>query len=113
MSADRDRKLRSTQRRMLRLITGIGRKSVLHRVATGGEESLNGTDSSDDSLSSQMQTMFLTDADSSSLQEEANLEDYTEWVRRATHIAEGEWKRAGLEDWVTMQRRWAWRWAGK
>eukprot|EP00973_Karenia_brevis_P039195 5413386-Karenia_brevis.AAC.1 len=43
---------------------------------------------------------------------EAGLEAYVDWIRRATRISEGQFQKAGLEDWVQLQRRWKFRWAG-
>ena len=40
------------------------------------------------------------------------MESYVDWIKRVTHIAETNYKKAGLEDWVMLQRRWKWRWAG-
>eukprot|EP00973_Karenia_brevis_P079033 10967489-Karenia_brevis.AAC.1 len=40
------------------------------------------------------------------------VDDWVEWVQRATHTAEEHLRRCGIEDWVTAQRRKKWRWAG-
>ena len=39
-------------------------------------------------------------------------EDWLDWIRRATSIAEACLKRAGIDDWVAAQRRRKFKWAG-
>ena len=43
---------------------------------------------------------------------DARQEDWIDWIRRTTHLAEEHFQRAGLEDWVAAVRRKHWRWAG-
>ena len=94
---------------MLRIMVGVGRRKIL--LATQEEpEQVDISACSDDSTSSERQ---LDDQDSTSEHEfEESTENYIDWIRRATRIALHELTRAGLEDWVSVQRRWKWRWAG-
>jgi len=39
-------------------------------------------------------------------------ESWSDWIRRATHIAEEHLARAGIDDWVVCQRRQKYKWAG-
>eukprot|EP00973_Karenia_brevis_P036586 5043515-Karenia_brevis.AAC.1 len=108
MTADREHKLRNTQRRMLRCIVKVGRRSVKYQSEAGQEETLQiGRNSEDSSDESDANT-----ANTNTSSSEAELEDYVTWIRRATHIAENATAKAGIEDWVVLQRRWKWRWAG-
>eukprot|EP00973_Karenia_brevis_P092470 12412566-Karenia_brevis.AAC.1 len=105
MTADRERKLRSTQRRMLRIIVKVGRRIVTNRTEEGQEQT------ADFESLSQGNTDEESSADESS-SVEPELENYVDWIRRATGVAESAMSKASLEDWVTTQRRWKWKWAG-
>eukprot|EP00973_Karenia_brevis_P026315 3629418-Karenia_brevis.AAC.1 len=109
MTADRQRKLRSTQRRMLRLMVKVGRRTVTYTNEQGTNDKVDLGDCSDDSSDEKP-----TEAESSmsEIEDDLELEPFADWIRRATHIAENAFKKIGLEEWVTLQRRWKWRWAG-
>ena len=94
MTRGSERKLRTTQRRMLRWMVGV------RRLAR--EDS--------DSSSSQGEYNF----DQSETEDSADDagETWIEWIQRSTYIAEEHLARAKLDDWVTEQRRRLFRWAG-
>ena len=43
--------------------------------------------------------------------DDSPLETWEQWIRRTTHEAERHFKKLGVDDWVTYQRRRKWRWA--
>ena len=45
--------------------------------------------------------------------DDAEIEPWSEWIKRSTREAETRMSKLRLEDWVTMQRRRKWRWARK
>jgi hypothetical protein len=74
MTTERRRRIRSTQRRMLRMITSSGRKYM---------------------------------------DEGGRVEDYIEWVQRATRDVERLMDKYCINDWINLQRQRMWQWAGK
>jgi hypothetical protein len=98
LTADLERKLRTTQRRMLRWMIGVGRQR-----AKSQPDQDTASESSEDHLPDENRS---TDCD------EDGLEAWAEWIQRATRIAEAQLDKAGIEDWVTLQRRTQYRWAG-
>ena len=90
MTAERSRRLRTTQRRMLRQIVRTSRQQV-STTETGDTDSSGG---------------------SALLEEDAEEESWVDWVIRATAIAEDRRDEAQVEDWQLAQRRRYWRWAG-
>ena len=104
LSADRAQRIRSAHRRMLRWILGAGR-----RVLSTDQESGAASESSDDAP---MEAASQPEFDSEEEPEELEIESWIDWVRRTTHIAEENLRKAGLEDWVRAVRRKQWRWAG-
>ena len=44
--------------------------------------------------------------------DELLLETWVDWIKRVTESAESLCNKLGLEDWITTQRRFKWRWAG-
>jgi hypothetical protein len=101
MTAESERRLRTTQRRMIRWMVGVGRKKQL---LIPREHPSEDGDSENSSSSSSMQEPS----------EEAQEfeETYVEWIKRATGISEMHLKAAGVEDWVSGQRRRKYRLAG-
>ena len=99
MTADLQRKLKTTQRRMLRWMIGVGRLKKRAEV----EEDASGSPS-ESSLS------FEEEEDSE--KDESEVENWVDWIKRATTIAEYQLEKVRLEDWVTGQRRRQFRWAG-
>ena len=98
MSADRERLLRTTQRRMLRILLGSFRRpdsascSTLSDAGESEEKEETQQDGEDDYMEIG--------------------ETWVEWMQRTTHILEAHMKKTGLEDWVVIQRRRKWRLAG-
>ena len=93
-TAARERKIRTTQRRMIRWILGAERKKV--------DLEENEGDDSDSEL----------EPDNDDDSKEMDHETWVEWIVRTTGIVEGQLGKAGLDDWCTAVRRKKWRWAG-
>jgi hypothetical protein len=74
MTIERQRRLRTTQRRMLRMMLSSKRKYK---------------------------------------DNERTVEDYVEWIQRATREVEATMAVYGIQDWVGQQRLRLWQWAGK
>jgi hypothetical protein len=98
MTADRERLLRTTQRKMLRNILGGKRQVRNSDTSTDGEEK----DTSEEGSMNIDAEDHLDD----------QLEDYTEWIKRTTREAEASYQKFVGEDWVVEQRRRKWQWAG-
>ena len=96
MTADRERLLRSAQRRMLRKMLGSGRQMVKELDASSESEA--GQDSED----------CTEVADQGFLREET----WIEWLQRTTCIVEEQLRGTGLDDWVSTQRKRKWVFAG-
>ena len=96
MTAPLQTKLRSTQRRMLRWMVGVGRKTVPINTCdkTSGSDT---TSSSDDGH----QEPEETDTDNDEFDE--CKESWLEWIKLATNIVEIHLKKSGIDDWVTAQ----------
>ena len=105
MTAAMQTKLRATQRRMLRWIMSVGRKTV-HSSTWDQTSSSDTTSTSEDGD----QEAEGTDTDDNDLDEDK--ESWLDWIKRATSIAESQLKKAGIDDWVTAQRRRKYKWAG-
>jgi hypothetical protein len=102
MTAELQRKLQTTQRRMLRWMIGVGRLRKKREVAE--DES----DSGDESATDESGSLH----DERDEGDDSEVEDWVEWIKRATRIAEYHLEKVRLEDWVTGQRRRKFRWAG-
>jgi hypothetical protein len=103
MTADLEKRLRSTQRRMLRWIIGVGRKTAQHNQVgrCSSENSSSSTTSAEDEP-----------PDEEIGEDEQGGETWVEWVQRATRIAEGHLLKANMEEWTANQRRRLFKWAG-
>eukprot|EP00973_Karenia_brevis_P007712 1047595-Karenia_brevis.AAC.1 len=101
MTAAREHKIRTQQRRMLRWMLGARRIPNPEPIASSSEHS------SDTSSNTESEPDPIED-------EEADMDQETwiEFLRRTTYIAEDCLNRLGLDDWVIAQRRRKWRWAG-
>ena len=88
--------MRTAQRRMLRKIVQTGRKLIRKEERT--ESRSSSTSASEDSSTE--------DGD------QRIVEDYVDWIKRATEMAEGAAKKARVTDWVTEQARRKFLWAG-
>ncbi|CAE8607669.1 unnamed protein product [Polarella glacialis] len=43
---------------------------------------------------------------------QVQIENWVDWIRRLTHTAEDNMLKAGLDDWVRLQKQRKWQWAG-
>ena len=119
MTASDKKRLRTTQRRMLRWMIGSRRKVVVRETEGGEQEDCERGSDSDDLCSEGPHSEPRSargaveegevGEDGAGMEE---VEDFATWTRRATEMAESELSKAHLEDWVNQQRRQAWKWAG-
>ena len=107
MTEDREKLLRCTQRRMLRWIVGVGRKTIVVGKDETGEEEEEFSEEEEPPES-------LDEENEEEVYEEKKTvkESWIEWVQRATHIAEHHLKKLRISDWVTKSRILKWTWAG-
>ena len=102
-----EQELCRTQRRMLRMILGAGRRRQPASTTTqtdgdsGSDVASDGTNDVDNLVESGM-TDLPTDC---------KLEPWQEWVRRTTHQVEDQLKKLNVDSWVTRVRRNQWRMA--
>jgi hypothetical protein len=96
MTCTREQLLRTTQRRMLRKIIKVGRLSY---------PEIDADDVSDDDASKSA-------ASSEDTESEVVIENWVDWIQRATGIAENLANKCRVSDWVRIQRIRKWRWAG-
>ena len=86
-------KLQRTQRKMLRMILGSGRRRQAQPAASSdgssADRSISDPDIGDD------------------------LEPWEDWLRRTTHQAEAHLERHNMATWTTAWRRKVWRWAAR
>ena len=131
MTAERERKLRTTQRKMLRRMMGTGRQKrggkrgetragEAHKEEDG-QSSKSSADKSGSSSSTSSDSSSDSEADKGREAEEKEeeeedgdeeVETWQEWIKRATNLAAKAAKKAGVVDWVEEQRRRKWGWAG-
>ena len=93
--------LRTTQRRMLRWIVGVGRRKA--QATSKESESDTRSDSNMDGEE---------EPDEHDSGEELEGESFVEWIQRATNIAEEHLAKLKIDDWVSGHRRRKFRWAG-
>ena len=92
LTKNQDLKLLRTQRRMLRIILGHGRRRIQHHTSTSSNASVQqGRDAEDN--------------------DEDDLEPWVDWIVRVTREAEARLTQCKIEDWVVTQRRYKWQWA--
>ena len=99
MTAELERKLRSTQRKMLRWMMGGGRR----KTVTGDEKVCE--DSESDQTSDRDHEEELEDDEDNEELFNDGLETWVEWIQRTTQVAEESLKQAGIDDWVNGQMR--------
>ena len=93
MNAERERKLKTAQRRMLRTIVKVGRRPI----PKNENDDVETTDSEQ------------TQANSSDASAEPQvMESYVEWITRATRISEKAAAGANVTDWIRGQRHRKW-----
>ena len=79
------------QRKMDRMIVGIGRKRIDNDTLEGEEEDASyDAEASDDE----------GDCETAVGNDQLELEDWVSWIRRATNIAESHLRRTNVTDWV-------------
>ena len=91
LKIDQQKRLRTTQRKMLRMILGARRRVLDTSVL------------SNDACSSTSDETY----------EELNLEAWPDFLKRTTRMVESQLQGANLDEWVTLWRQIQWRWAGK
>eukprot|EP00973_Karenia_brevis_P032227 4442562-Karenia_brevis.AAC.1 len=92
MTADRERKLRSTQRHMLRMIARVGRRRLQITEPIGSTVEVSMQSCSDDS--SENETPNDSSASSTGHEFIEHLEPYADWIRRATRFTEDQLRKA-------------------
>ena len=102
LTAERERKIRSAQRRMLRAMVGQGRQLVPK----------NHTDEDSESEEWELHSSEDEEEAEDSAKEEMEIEPWHQWVQRVTKLALKEMQKAGVSDWVCAVRRQIWRLAG-
>eukprot|EP00973_Karenia_brevis_P090887 12404857-Karenia_brevis.AAC.1 len=99
LTAERERKLRTTQRKMLRSIVQVGRQTGHDNTEVESCQSSNSDESTENE----------TEADD---EIENDLEPWVEWVKRATSLSQDLASKHGICDWVEEHRRRMWTLAG-
>ena len=96
--------MQTTQRKMLRMILGRGRRRI-------------GTQTQDDETSGEGVQSNAAEEEISEIQETVNdqeeLEPFIDWIRRVTHEAESRLEALNLKTWVESARARKWRWASR
>ena len=90
LTSDREHKIRTTQRRMLRWMLGAGRRKL--------EPEQNELADEPEPLEAECE-------------QHMSHETWIDWMIRTTGIVVEQLSRTGLDDWVTAARRKNWRWA--
>jgi hypothetical protein len=103
MTADRERLLRTTQRRMLRWMLGSFWKPPDEEGSQVEEEC-----DSDSEFPEPAEEDATDDCEEAKLEQET----WVQWIQRCTRIAEDQLEKASIDDWVVTQRRRKWRLAG-
>ena len=103
MTQAREAKLRVHQRRMIRWIIGCGRRPM-----TGGSEEC----SSEEEEEAMQEPEPIEEEHEVAKEGPVELENWIDYIKRTTGLADDCLKQARLEDWVAGQRRRKWRWAG-
>ena len=91
-------KLQRTQRKMLRMILGSGRR----RKESAHTSTEDYNDASDGEASSGTCSASST-----------HMEPWTEWLQRTTRAAEAQLQKYRIDDWIMGWKRKVWRWAGR
>ena len=99
MTAEMSRLLRTTQRRMLRMVLGQGRRRT-ERVHERQQDDHKSEDSEGNSASIQEA-------------EEDGLETWVDWIRRVTHSVENSLKKLKIRPWIEQARKRKWKFAGE
>ena len=121
LTTDLENRLRRTQRQMLRMILHAPRRK--HNTETQTRERPTLDQHPDAQTNTDTSSSDDNDVDSTTTEtpmppppdehDDAEIEPWSEWIKRSTREAETRMSKLRLEDWVTMQRRRKWRWARK
>jgi hypothetical protein len=103
MNAERSKLLRSTQRKMLRMMLGSGRKPPAQVV---NADALSESTTDDDGLHNAEDDNENDDDDFLAG------ESWVEWIKRTTHCAEACLRKARVADWIEEQRKRYFKFAG-
>jgi hypothetical protein len=110
MTAERQRKLKTTQRRMLRMMFGARWRGA--ETEPMREERSVGESTADTDETLGVDAMPEESESDEDDEEDEQAETWVEWMKRVTGLLEDQVRKAGVEDWVLGQRRRKWRWAG-
>ena len=102
MTAAREAKLRSTQRRMLRKVLGMRRRKAAAREDRVEESSISSSNSS----------RREEEGDEEEDEDEESGESFIDWMRRTAGVMRDVADQGRVSDWAMEQRRRKWRWAG-
>ena len=104
MTLERERRLQTFQRKMLRKVLGLGRARKVRAAETnkGADEESSITGSSD-----------ASEGEGSQDGSEGVVEEpWIEWLERTARAIGAQIKKGAVSDWVEQQRVRKWRWAG-
>lgn len=103
MTLNRERKLQTAQRKMLRKILGLGRKKV----------DVRNTEDSSSSSESSSTGSETGDGESCDSGAGPDLEEtWIAWLERTARAIDVQIQKGAVADWVVLQRARKWRWAG-
>ena len=103
---DQETLINRTQRKMLRIILGAGRRRAPPNTGpqTEPSECSSGSDiDSDDGKAHPDETIV------SETELEEDLEHWSEWIKRTTHFVEAQLQKLEIQSWVVRVRRQKWR----
>ena len=98
LTQDLQSKLQRTQRKMLRMILGSGRRKLIDSPEIGSDHASNSSSGASDSGTSGTSN---------------HLEAWQDWLKRTAHTAESQLQKYKIDNWITAWRRKVWRWAGR
>ena len=99
LTAEMARLLKTTQRRMLRMILGHGRRRI--------QRAPEPTNSDNKSEDSEEESAVIQDDDGD------ELEPWVDWIRRVTHNAENTLQKLKIRTWIEQARTKKWRFAAE
>ena len=99
LTAEMARLLKTTQRRMLRMILGHGRRRI--------QRAPEPTNSDNKSEDSEEEPTVIQDDDGD------ELEPWVDWIRRVTHNAENTLQKLKIRTWIEQARKRKWRFAAE
>ena len=113
MTQESRRRLRTCQRRMLRLIVGSRRRRVIRTVSYNKDEHDTSNDSGSDVSSNPCKDGPVCKNDAAENDENEYLEPWADFMKRTTREAEAKLEDMNIEEWTTTQRRKKWNFAGR